>query len=196
MSFSYSRGSVKTTNRWVRPTKKLVSEYFSYVKNNSNIFEKYDLYIVGGFLYNPTNTWDIDIRMIGKEFDPVELEEDQNYLLDTALNRFNLLVDAKWRSELFKSISYEDTINPNYEPQTLPSVEVMNIFRTIDGYTTKLEKPDFKIVKQFSEHLVLINHSYKIKSKFLEVSMKNPGKDLLQSMSVVSFLSATEEVKV
>jgi hypothetical protein len=191
--FHYRLGLVETSIPCTRPTWEKAINYFNYIKNNSNILDKYNLYIRGGFLYDIDNTWDIDITMTGSYQQVSELEKDLNYLLDISLNHFEFVVDVKWGEELFPPYTYEDAINPEYKTKCLPRIHIINCYVTRNGITRKLDKLDMIILEQLSKNVILREYHFKPKDKFLKKVIKNPDKIIAQSIEVKEFIQMSRE---
>ena len=66
--FFYQRGQVKTNNIWNRPSYNVLKEFLIEIKNTTNILEEYELYLMGGVLYDFNQTWDVDFCITGQIF--------------------------------------------------------------------------------------------------------------------------------
>lgn len=192
MLFHYKRGSVETYIPWTRPIWEQVIDYFDYIKSNSTIFERYDTYIRGGFLYNIHNTWDLDLNLIGI-YEEKQLEIDLNYLLDVSLNKFQLLVDTKWVSKLFEPFTYNNLKNNDYAFNTVSAAQIRNTIKTINNQSIVLDKPNVSIIKELSKNLILLEYKYFHKSKFVDALLKSPNKMLIQSMHANEFLNMSKD---
>ena len=187
IDFYYSRGIVKTIIPWTRPTQEQATNYFLYLKNNSTILDRYDLYIHGRFMYVRTNTWDLDIQLIGN-YQLEQLEQDLNYMLDVALNKFRLLVDVKCLGELVEPLTYENTVNTNYIPKIVPAIQIMNVTKIRKDITEILVTP-FVIEKQLSKNMIMVKYDQR-KPKLLDLT-RSDLKDLKLIMHVTDFLNTT-----
>jgi hypothetical protein len=95
IEFEYQAGSVSTKIPWYRPTKSILNNFVKTIRKLEN-YEKYDLFLVGGVVNgNIGKTWDVDIIIFG-DIIPQEFEVFLHDLYDIALNKFNILVDARW----------------------------------------------------------------------------------------------------
>ena len=93
-SFFYQIGSVTTTKPWPRPTYDRVRNFF-LDKDIQPLAEKYNIHIVGGFLYNKP-TWDIDLAFVYNYNDQTDwslVEADINTINNIALNVYGLMLD-------------------------------------------------------------------------------------------------------
>jgi len=93
-SFLYQIGSVTTTRPWPRPTYDRVRNFF-LDKDIQPLAEKYNIHIVGGFLYNKL-TWDIDLAFVYNYNDQTDwslVEADIDTINNIALNVHGLMLD-------------------------------------------------------------------------------------------------------
>ena len=93
-SFFYQIGSATTTKPWPRPTYDRVRNFF-LDKDIQPLAEKYNIHIVGGFLYNKP-TWDIDLAFVYNYNDQTDwslVETDINTINNIALNVYGLMLD-------------------------------------------------------------------------------------------------------
>jgi len=104
--FHYTIGKVSTNKSFRNPTYKSVKEFFQCIKDNTNIFEKYKLQIIGGCLYDFSETVDLDIALIGDILSYEDLENDMNRLYDVAFNVFRLKIDIQWLDAEDEIITY------------------------------------------------------------------------------------------
>lgn len=112
--FLYERGKVSTTTPWTRPTYNKVKSFLQEVKENSDIFTKYESFIMGGVLFDFNTTWDLDIGLIGGDGDDEELEEALNYITDVSLNKYHLLTDPSWYLSKKENISYLELVEGEF----------------------------------------------------------------------------------
>ena len=60
----YIKGPVRTNVRWTRPTHEKFNAWFSLVRKYIEIHQiDIHVYLLGGFLSHPEDTWDIDIQL-------------------------------------------------------------------------------------------------------------------------------------
>ncbi len=83
-TFLYQKGRTSTTTPWGRPTYQKVKEYLTYVQENTDILSRYEMYIMGGVLFDFNTTWDLDLCLVGGNQTDSKLEEDLDYLTDLA----------------------------------------------------------------------------------------------------------------
>ena len=56
-------GPVETNIPWGRPDFQTLKFFLNYIKNNSDIFERYEIYLIGKVLFN-WDTWDVDLLIV------------------------------------------------------------------------------------------------------------------------------------
>jgi hypothetical protein len=111
--FFYQKGIITTNTPWTRPSYNKLKEFTSYIKQKTDIFERYKIFVYGGCLFDFSKTWDIDLGLKGDASNNEILENDLNLLNDISLKKFNLLLDARWFDEYdsdgskqYKNIGY------------------------------------------------------------------------------------------
>jgi len=105
-NFLYQRGKIITKQPWKRPTYNKIKEFLSEIQKTSDIMKDYDLYLIGGVLWDFNDTWDVDIIMMGNPSSYIVLEDYMNYMYDIALNKYNLLIDIVWVNTKPEDIIY------------------------------------------------------------------------------------------
>jgi hypothetical protein len=91
-------GPVETNIPWGRPDFQTLKFFLNYIKNNSDIFERYEIYLIGKVLFN-WDTWDVDILIVNDFKNYKEIERDITFIVDTSLNKFGQLIDVQYRKE-------------------------------------------------------------------------------------------------
>lgn len=189
-NFYYSRGEVETVIPWARPSWDRAFKYFSYVKSNSDILDRHELHVVGGFLHYMQDTWDLDVNMTGDFKSYQQVERDQNYLLDASLNKFKLLTDVKWVSRLYPGTTYE---NADLVSTEVVSIEVRNLHMIKCGEAVNVidENRSAEVIEKLTDNLYRVTRDYVYKDKKIEFlkKLETPG---VQVMSVRDFLSLSE----
>ena len=168
--FSYQKGKIITTTPWTRPNYSKIREFLIEIKNTSNIMDDYDLYLLGGVLWDFNNTWDVDINMVGEVSSYIILEDYMHYMYDIALNKYNLLVDISWVENKPYNI-----INNNDYPEYIDS-QFLKI-----GYTRKQIGEEYNEVilhensniTLCSEYLVSGNYKNHLTKRSLKEKIKN-----------------------
>jgi hypothetical protein len=189
--FSYQRGKIITEQPWKRPTYSRVKEFLLEIQNTSDIMKDYNLYLLGGVLWNFNNTWDVDINMVGNPTSYIILEDYMHYMYDIALNKYNLLVDITWVNTQFEDIIY----TPDY------SFTIDNEFLKI-GYIKKqigeeweeidlINSPNYTLC---GDYLVKGNYKNKpMKESFIEKVKNNLNPITKITFPVKEFLENDEE---
>jgi len=189
--FSYQRGKIITEQPWRRPTYSKVKEFLLEIQNTSDIMKDYDLYLLGGVLWDFNNTWDVDINLIGNPTSYIVLEDYMHYMYDIAFNKYNLLIDVAWVNTKPKDIIY----TPDYD-FTLDN-EFLNI-----GYIKKQIGDEFEEINfsnepnytLYGDYLVKGNWKHKsIKESFIEKVKNNPNPVTKVTFPVKEFLENNED---
>jgi DNA-binding Lrp family transcriptional regulator len=193
--FLYQKGSTITRRVWGRPSYKILKDFLITVYSESNFLKEYKVYLIGGVLQDFNTTWDVDFCVTGDVSDINQLEEYMNYMYDTALNKFGLLIDIQWMDRPIPELSYEEVTSENYVPYRL-------MFRKI-GYTKKQINDNIHIqdlrgipdVVSLSEYLVEgIHREYPTgNEKIINRILSNPNKVLKSVLDVDTFLNTDEE---
>jgi hypothetical protein len=193
--FLYQKGGVVTRRVWDRPSYKILKDFLTTVRNENNFLNEYEVYLMGGILYDFNSTWDVDFCVTGDMGDIVQFEEYINYMYDTAFNKFGLLIDIQWMEKPLPEVSYEEITSEDYIQQRL-------MFRKI-GYTKKQINDNVYIkdlrgtpnVVSLTEYLVEgIHEEYPgHKEKIINRILSNPKKVLKSVLDVDTFLNTDEE---
>ena len=132
--FYYKRGDIEVTDPWGRPNN---INFESFLKDFKKIkgIEDYQVYLVGAFCENyylntQRETWDVDLILIGKIKNHLELKNILNKAMEIGF-KYNLLIDIAWRSNLpnlnlfsqEKVITYTNAIQHTLETEWSQVVE-------------------------------------------------------------------------
>jgi hypothetical protein len=189
--FSYQRGRIITEQPWKRPTHSRIKEFLLEIQTTSDIMKDYDLYLLGGVLWDFNKTWDVDINMTGNPASYMVLEDYMHYMYDIALNKYNLLVDITWVNTQFEDIIY----TPDY------SFTIDNEFLKI-GYIKKqigeeweeidlINNPNYTLC---GDYLVKGNYKNKpMKESFIEKVKNNKNSITKVTFPVKEFLENDED---
>jgi hypothetical protein len=189
--FSYQQGKIITEQPWKRPTHSRIKEFLLEIQTTSDIMKDYDLYLLGGVLWDFNKTWDVDINLIGNPTSYIILEDYMHYMYDIALNKYNLLIDVAWTNTKFEDIKY----TPDY------SFIIDNEFLKI-GYIKKqigdeFSEIDLRILPDFSlqgDYLVKGNFKNKpMKESFIEKVKNNKNSITKVTFPVKEFLENDED---
>jgi hypothetical protein len=193
--FLYQKGSVVTRRVWTRPSYKILKDFLTTVRDENNFLNEYEVYLMGGILYDFNSTWDVDFCVTGDMGDITQFEKYINYMYDTAFNKFGLLIDIQWMEKPLPEVSYEEITSESYIQQRL-------MFRKI-GYTKKQINDSIYVkdlrgtpnVVSLSEYLVEgIHEEYPgHKEKIINRILSNPNKVLKSVLDVDTFLNTDEE---
>jgi hypothetical protein len=191
VNFHYKRGRIETSVPWTRPKWSQIRNYLNFIAA-TDLLKRYTIYIRGGVLYDIDDTWDLDLNLVGDHTDE-QLEHDLNFMTDSALNHFNLLVDLKWVPKIFEPFTYANIQDPNYTIDIFEAKIIADVFKTVNDVTQRLDKPGREDRQRLGEHLMLIHNKYIHKDKFLDCVRRNRDLVVCQHMNVQDFLAMSEE---
>jgi hypothetical protein len=194
-NFYYSRGRVDTTIPWNRPNYETIRAYCSYIKNSTDIYQRYQPYIVNGCLYCLSTTWDLDIHLLGAMTSPQQAEDDLDLLLDTALNKFNMLVDCKLVEKISPDITVQNISDPDFTIDFVNNIFVNNIQKIVDGVVVVGEqRSGEKLTENYLYRYSKLAWAPALKKPHLAGGiMASPDKVIRLSMSFDEFLSMSKE---
>ena len=158
------------------------------------IIKEYDVYLMGGVLFDFNNTWDVDMCLVGGNHNNEKIEKDLNFMMDMGLNQFNLLLDVTWYEHRPSNLTYQQMVEDNFKPD--------NIIHKKIGYSKKQindefeekdlrNNPDFVLL---SEHLVQGNYGLNTThtEKMINKVQNNPKPETITTFSVIDFLKENE----
>jgi hypothetical protein len=189
--FSYQRGKIITEQPWKRPTYSRVKEFLLEIQNTSDIMKDYNLYLLGGVLWDFNKTWDVDINLIGNPTSYIVLEDYMHYMYDISLNKYNLLIDVVWVNTKLEDIIYtsdypfiidNEFLSIGYAKKTIgDEFEEVNLS----------DKPNYTLC---GDYLVKSNWKHKsMKESFIEKVKNNPNPVTKTTFSVKEFLENDED---
>lgn len=189
--FLYQRGKIITEQPWKRPTYSRVKEFLLEIQNTSDIMKDYDLYLLGGILWDFNKTWDVDIAMIGNPSSYIVLEDYMHYMYDIALNKYNLLVDIAWVNTKPEDIIYTSNYSFTFDNDFL---KIGYIKKQIGDEFEEIildNQPNYTL---YGDYLVKGNFKNKImKESFIEKVKNNPNPITKVTFPVKEFLENDEE---
>jgi len=193
--FHYQRGSVHTGVVWKRPTYQTIKDFFSTINQETDILSKYDVYLMGGVLYDFNDTWDVDLCMIGRIQNYEELENDMNLMYDLALNHFRLLLDITWYEKPLPVVTYEEITSENFVHYRLKYVKTDYIKKEIGSEVDVVDNRNNEGVKKLTEYLVegYYGEYPGTKEKVINRIKNNPNRILKSVFDVKTFLTTDEQ---
>lgn len=193
--FFYQRGQVKTNNIWNRPSYNIVRDFLIELKDTTKIFEEYDLYLMGGVLYDFNQTWDVDFCMTGQIKDYDTLEKYMNIMYDLSLNKYKILIDIQWMENPLPTVSYEEIISSDFEHYKLRYVKTSYVVKQIGEEKSIHDLRGKEGVNKITEFLVEgVHEEYPgRKEKIINRILNNPNKVLKSVFNVKTFLETNEE---
>jgi hypothetical protein len=190
-SFSYQKGKIITEQPWKRPTYSKIKEFLLEIQNTSDIMKDYDLYLIGGVLWDFNTTWDVDISMIGNPSSYIVLEDYMHYMYDTALNKYNLLIDISWVNTKPEDIIYTPDYSFTFDNDFL---KIGYIKKQIGDKFEEINLNDQLNYTLCGDYLVKGNFKNKImKESFIEKVKNNKNPITKVTFSVKEFLENDEE---
>ncbi len=193
-SIFFQRGIVTTTSHWTRPSYQKVYDYLFYLYLNSTIIKDYDVYLMGGVLFDFNKTWDLDVCIVGGEYNNEKIEKDLNYMMEIGFSKFNMLLDITWYETRPTNLTYEGMVENEFKPD--------NVVHKKIGYTKKqinddVEEKDLRNDPKFvllSEYLIQgnsgLNTTYP--EKIINKVQTNPNPITITTFSVLDFLQLEE----
>jgi hypothetical protein len=187
--FYYKRGNVETYFPWNRPSYEEVESYLEYVRNESSIMDDFEVYLRGGVLYDFDTTWDVDICIVNQNASNEKIEEALNYLTDTGLNKFFLLVDPIWFERRPQDMEYSKLEESNFLAEDILHKKIGYIKKSIGNESTEYDPRLFPNAILLSEHLIEGNYgNYQHQQKIIDKVRDNKNPVTITTFSVEDFL--------
>ena len=137
-SFYYKRGKFETDIMWRKPDYHSIKRFLIDLQENTDIFKKYKLKIIGKVLIDITNTWDVDITLSnidGTQDIPVDLEKDMNVIYHYGINRNRVLPDVCWVDHELHNLSKDDYASGNYNQFEHSRIKTTNVIKIVNYET-------------------------------------------------------------
>lgn len=161
--FYYRRGKFETNTMWKRPTYDSIKSFLIDLQENTDIFKKYKLKIIGKVLVDITNTWDVDITLSNIDETrevPVELEKDMNIIYQYGIDRNQVLSDLCWVDRELHNLSKNDYMSGNYEQIKVNRIKTTNIIKVRNNKVLILDyEPTHKNTVFLNKDLVAYTRS-------------------------------------
>lgn len=192
-TFLYQKGRVNTVTPWGRPSYQKVKNFLTHVQENTSILEDYDVYIMGGVLFDFNTTWDLDMCLVGGTQTDIKLEEDLDFLTDLALNTFNMLVDVSWYESRPQNLVYSEMQENNFLQQNIQHKKVGYVKKQIGENIQESDLRTYTDATTLTEYLIqrsygAIEHTEKMVNKV----QNNQNPTTITTFSVNEFLSTDE----
>jgi hypothetical protein len=204
-SFYYKRGKFETDVMWKRPDYHSVKRFLIDLQENTDIFKKYKLKIIGKVLIDITNTWDVDITLSnidGTQDIPVDLEKDMNVIYHYGINRNRVLPDVCWVDHELHNLSKDDYASGNYNQFEHSRIKTTNVIKIVNYETVINESAPVNGKNIFLNHDLVLNEDNSWPT-FDHHSFKNDPKrklenyfileNQIQFYSVLDFIKSTQE---
>jgi hypothetical protein len=193
-SFLYQRGVVSTTTPWGRPTYNKLKTFLSNIQNNTTILNDYEVYIMGGVLFDFNTTWDVDMCLVGGTLiTDGKIEEDLNYMTDLALNTYNILVDVSWYESRPENLTYSGMVENDFTPDNIIHKKIGYVKKQIGEEVEERDLRTYDDATLLTEHLIQRNYgNHKHTDKMIMKVQNNPNPITITTFSVNEFLSNDE----
>jgi hypothetical protein len=193
-SFLYQKGEVSTTTPWRRPTYDKLKTFLIDVQNETNILNDYDVYIMGGVLFDFNTTWDVDMCFVGGNPTDEKLENDLNYITDLALNTHNLLVDVSWYESRPQNLTYSGMVENDFTPDNIIHKKIGYVKKQIGEEIEERDLRTYDDAIVLTEHLIQRNYgTVKHTDKMINKVQNNPNLITITTFSVNEFLETNED---
>jgi len=193
--FHYQRGSVHTGTAWKRPSYQSIKDFFAVINQETDILSKYDVYLMGGVLYDFNETWDVDLCITGNIQNYEELENDMNLMYDLALNHFRLLLDIQWYEKPLPVVTYEEITSDDFVHYRLKYIKTAYIKKEVGSEVDIVDIRGDEGVTKLTEYLVGGYHNEYpgTKQKVIDRIKNNPNRILKSVFDVKTFLTTDEQ---
>lgn len=182
-SFYYRVGRVSTTKGWFRPNLYLIQDLLKFIKNDTDILDRYDIFLMGNAMWDIENTWDIDIQFVSDNYDLEQLEKDMDIVHDYSLNELRMLSDVQWRYRVHGAHDKKQLEKDNYFIVRSDVVKICDTDKKIGG------RGEYYTIEHFIDEgystilneRVLKYHSkrYRLPDKIIE-RIKNTINDIIR----------------
>ena len=193
--FYYQRGSVFTEKPWNRPNYNTLKEFLTVISEKTDILSRYQIYLMGGVLFDFEKTWDVDLCFTGKIESYDILENDMNLMYDVALNHFRLLLDIQWFIDPLPVVSYEEITSSEFKHYRLKYIKTGYVKKQVGQEVTIKDIRDENGITKLSTYLVEGYHNEYpgTKEKVINRIKQNPHKVLKSVFNVETFLNSDED---
>lgn len=127
--FFYKIGKTETFTQWGKPSYEKIKNLFIELKNKTEIFKDYEVYLYGGVLFNLEKTKDVDVFINGEIKDYKIFENYLNLMYDLALNKYNIFFDIFWFDRKFFEIIYDEIMQPNFNYPIIKAICLTNVIK-------------------------------------------------------------------
>ena len=187
--FLYQRGTVSTVYSWYRPSYDYVRDYLQHLKDETTIFDEFEIYLAGGILYDFDSTWDVDIFLVGGSESDARIEEQLNTLTDIALNKFFMLVDIAWMERKPSNLTYSQMEENNFLQEDITYKKIGHFKKKIGDESWEYNMKDNPSVEPLSEYLVKSSFGgFKHKDKMIDKVKDHPRRNVITTFSAEEFL--------
>jgi hypothetical protein len=187
--FLYQRGAVSTTYSWYRPSYDYVRDYLQYLKDETTVFDEFEIYLAGGILYDFDTTWDVDIFLVGGSESDIRIEEHLNNMTDIALNKFFMLVDIAWMERRPSNLTYSQMEENNFLSEDITYKKIGHFKKVMGAESLEYNIKDIPNVETLSEYLVKSSFGgFKYPDKMIDKVRNHPRQSVITTFSAEEFL--------
>lgn len=197
--FYYKIGRVQTNKVWKRPSFESTQELLQDIKNTSDIFTRYRVYIMGGITWEFNTTWDIDIVICSDSYEILTLENDLDFINNKALNDHKLLVDVSWKNKPLVNLNYEQLLQNNFTTYVYDSIKLGYVHKKMNGYeqvvdnTKKTHTSSGREVVKLGDYLILTREGpHKHSEKIINKTKNTTGQEVRFDFSAEEFINYDE----
>jgi hypothetical protein len=192
-SFFYQIGRASTKIPWTRPTFEKVKSTLIQIKNKTNLFEKYNFYVIGAVIYDIKNTWDVDIYLTGNFQSYEELENDI-YNIQMIFFENKLLPDISWVDNVVEILCNDDYDNKYIDIHAISYIKHKYIKKKINDEIFESD------ISKTITTLIPIDNNFLYKNSYLNKPLKYKIVDrlikhgrILHAMNANEYITHTED---
>lgn len=197
--FYYKIGRVQTNKIWKRPSFESTQNLLQDIKNTSDIFTRYKVYIMGGITWDFSTTWDIDLVICSDSYDTVTLENDIDFINNKALNEHRLLVDVEWKNKPLENLNYQELLHNDFTTHTYNGIKLGYVHKKMNGYeqiidnTKKTHSISGRELLKLGDYLILIKQGpRKIPEKVINKIKNTRGQEARFDFLAEEFINYDE----
>ena len=189
----FQRGIVTSTNHWTRPSYQKLYDYLFDLYLKSMIIREYDVYLMGGVLFDFNNTWDVDICLVGGNHTDEKIESDLNFITDLGHNTHNLLIDVTWYESRPTNLTYEKMVEDDFRPDNIIHKKIGYVKKQINDEIEEKDLRTYDDATLLTEHLIQRNYGiHQHTDKMIQKVQNNSNPITITTFSVIEFLSNDE----
>jgi hypothetical protein len=187
--FLYQRGTVSTVYPWYRPSYDYVRDYLQYLKDETTVFDEFEIYLTGGILYDFDTTWDVDIFLVGGSESDAKIEEQLNNMTDIALNKFFMLVDIAWMERRPSNLTYSQMEENNFFSEDITYKKIGHFKKKLGNETVECDMRILPNLETIGDYLIKGSFGgFKHADKMIDKVKNHPKQSVIMTFSAEEFL--------